>query len=131
MQTTHQAELFAPIEQRTHGELEREETLALARSEAVKAEVLAVYRAHPGEWLWFNSEIQRIKDKYDLGFDFNRTIDALHAEGKIESRKVYHGAESPIGAVSDLAGRKKLKKGEKAQLPYLGYSVEFRARAEA
>ncbi len=87
---------------------------------------MAIYRAHPGEFLWFNEELLVIKRKYDLGSYFNDTIRILHSEGKLESRNVYFGAERPCSA--DLAGTsQKRKKGEPEPLPYMGYAVEYRA----
>lgn len=96
-----------------------------ALSNEVKAEALAVYRSRPLEFLWFDPDLLAVKRKHDLGIYFNDTILALHRDGCLEERKVYFGAESPVGG-SDLAGRRKLKKGEKPPLPYLGYRVEYR-----
>ncbi len=128
---TMQASLF-PIEKpKYYGEIERERKLALAMSEHVKAEALAVFRAHAGEWIWMHKALQAVKDKYDLGFDFNRTIDSLERDGLLERRHVYYGATSPVGATSDLAGKRRLKKGEKPALPYLGYRIEHRATEAA
>ena len=122
-----QAELFAPAQRITTGMLNRQLKFDLARSEQVKAETLAVYLAHPGEFIWFNAALLAVKHKYDLGAYFSATIRALHHEGKLESRNVYYGAERP-GVTTDMAGKRNLKKGEKAPLPYLGYRVEFKAR---
>jgi len=125
---TNQGSLFPIEKQKCYGQLARERSLALALSEQVKADALAVFRAHPGEWLWFHPELQAVKDKYNLGFDFNRTIDSLERDGLLERRHVYFGATSPVSEKSDLAGKRRLKKGEKPALPYLGFSVEHRIK---
>ncbi len=128
---TMQASLFPTENPKRYGEIEREQKHALSVSAPVKAEVLAVFLAHPGEWIWTNAELRAINDRYDLGFDFNRTIDSLERDGLLERRHVYHGATSPVDAASDLAGKRRLKKGEIPALPYLGYSVEHRATEAA
>lgn len=126
-----QQALFATDKPKSSAEMQRERQFNLARSEQVKAETLAIFRAHQGEWIWSNSELQAIKDKYRIGAHFAATKDALVREGLLESRNVYHGATSPIGAANDLAGSRRLKKGEKPALPYLGYRVEFRFKGKS
>lgn len=120
-------ELFPAEKKKTYGETAREKMHALAISDHVKAETMAVFIAHYPEFIWFNEPLRAVKYKYDLGSYFNDTLHHLEHEGKLERRHVYHGATSPVGAATDLAGKRPLKKGEKAPLPYRGYSVEYRA----
>lgn len=118
-----------PAETRLSGEIDRTRRMALAVSEAVLAETLEVFRSRNGEFLWASGDLMAVKKKYDLGFYFNRTLDELCRRGQLEDRKVFFGAESPVGNC-DLVGRRKPKRGAPAPVPYLGYRIEHRFREE-
>jgi hypothetical protein len=117
------------VDRRTMRDIERERLDNLARSPAVTSEVMAVFMARPEEWLNYGV-FHQIKEKYDLGFDFGTTLRILVRDGKIEEKHIYHGAESP-GMTKDLIGKRKLKKGEKPPLPYMGYYSVYRLKEVA
>lgn len=126
-----QQSLFHTEETKPYGETQRDRMHALAQSEQVKADVMAVFRAHAGKFIFTNNELYAVNQKYDLGSYFNDTLRCLERDGLLERRNVYNGASSPVGTVTDLAGKRARKKGDKQALPYLGYTVEYRAKEVA
>ncbi len=115
------------IDRRTMRDIERERLDNLARSPEVAGEVMAIFMDRHEEWLNYG-DFHHIKTKYDLGFDFGTTLRVLVRDGKIEEKHIYHGAERP-GVTKDLIGKRKLKKGEKAPLPYMGYYSVYKLKA--
>lgn len=128
-----QIDLFVTESNKTYGELTRERMHKLATSPDVINEMLGVFRANSGQFIRFHDKCYDIWKRYDLGSYINDSLHYMLHLGLLEEKRIYNGAESPRAAreAADLIGKRKLKKGEKAPLPYLGYCSEYRLKSEA
>lgn len=65
-----------------------------AYSDEVKAELLAVYAAKPGEFL-DTPAIRHVIKKHDIGTWFGHVLHSLARDGKLESKDIYMGSDHP------------------------------------
>lgn len=130
---TFQANLFTTEPTKTYGETARDQKHSLATSSAVIEEMIAVFRTHAGEFIRFHHECYEIAQRYDLGSYINDSLHHMERLDLIEEKRIYNGAESPMAArqAADLLGKRKLKKGEKPPLPYLGWYSLYRLKEAA
>ena len=70
----------------------RDIQIEIAISPEVIAETLDCFQAHPEKWMTSMGCLD-VKHKYNLGFEFNQTINRLEQEGKIISRRIYFGTK--------------------------------------
>lgn len=64
---------------------------ALAFSESVKLELLAVAAARPGEWLQW-SAFSGPREKHQIGFCMGHVLHALVGEGRLQERAIHFGS---------------------------------------
>ena len=129
---TAQLALFAPTAPpKTLRETNLERRYATAMSPEVIDEVLAALRAAPaGEFVNAYRACYDIWHRHGISADHGMTLFHMLNLGLLEEKRIYHGAESPVGA-ADL--NKKPGRGKQAPLgkPYLGYSTLYRIKDPA
>lgn len=66
-----------------------------ANSPEVERDVLAIYAAHPGEYLDIWKHFRALIDRHQISGCFGHLLFKLANEGKLETKQVYFGAEHP------------------------------------
>lgn len=126
---TVQLEMFYQPPEKTSGETWHEQMTAKSTSTEVIDDLLAVFNANRGEYIEFHQKCYEVWQRHKLGSYINDALHHMLRLRLIEPKRIYHGAESPVGVTKST--KKTRGKQRELQKPYMGYHEIYRLNESA